>query len=76
MRKMFIAGVAAIGLLAVGFTVMGHPASYNQADAVGSGADVRATGHNLIAMIDTDHSTRPVLVAYVRSASLARSLLV
>jgi hypothetical protein len=74
MRKIVIAGVAALGLLAVGFTVMGHPASYNQADAEGSGVDVRATGHSLMAMIDTDHRTRPVLVSYVQTSKLARLL--
>jgi hypothetical protein len=76
MRKIVIAGVAALGLLAVGFTVMGHPASYNQADAEGSGADVRITGRGVMAMIDTDQGGRPALAAYVQSASLARSLLV
>jgi hypothetical protein len=76
MRKIIIAGVAALGLLAVGFTVMGHPASYRQAEADGSGADVRMTRPALTAMIGTDRSSRPLLVAYIQSAGLAHSLLV
>jgi hypothetical protein len=63
MRKIVVASVAALGFLAVGFTVMGHPASYNQADAEGSGADIRTPRNALLAMIGTDRATRPLLVA-------------
>jgi hypothetical protein len=75
MRKIVIAGVAALGLLAVGLTVMGHTASYNQAQTE-RGTDVRVTRRSPLAMIDTDQTSRPVLAANVRSAGLARSLLV
>jgi len=76
MRKFVLSGVAALGFLAVGMTVMGQPAAFRQADAEGSGADVRVTRHNLVAMVDTNHTKRPLLVADARTASLARSLLV
>ena len=75
MRKIILSGGAAIGLLAVGMTVIGQPAAFRLA-ADGSGADVRVTRHNLVAMADTDHTSRPLLVADARTASLARSLLV
>ena len=54
MRKIILSGVAAIGFLAVGMTVMGHPASYRQADAEGSGADIRMARHTMVAMQDVD----------------------
>lgn len=63
MRKFVLSGVAALGFLAIGLTVLGHPAIVRQADADGSGADVRATRHNLVAMIDTNRTGRPLLVA-------------
>jgi hypothetical protein len=77
MRKIVIAGVAALGLLAVGFTAMGQPASANQAAAQGSGADIGVARHSLMAMIGTDRSTRPLLVADAQFSGLAaRSVLV
>jgi type II secretory pathway component PulM len=77
MRKIVIAGVAALGLLAVGFTAMGQPASTNQAAAQASGADIGVARHSLQAMIGTDRSTRPLLVADVQFSGLAaRSVLV
>jgi len=63
MRKIVVAGAAALGFLAVAMTVMGHPASFNQAGAEGSGADVRMTRHSLFALTDVDNSRRPLLVA-------------
>lgn len=63
MRKMVVSGVAALGFLAIGLTVFGHAGNGRVADAEGSGADVRVTRHNLVAMIDISRSTRPLLVA-------------
>jgi len=44
-------------------TVIGQPATFRQAEAGGSGADVRVTRHNLVAIIDTNHVRRPLLAA-------------
>jgi hypothetical protein len=63
MRKMVLSGVAAFGFLAMGLTVFGHGGGARLADADGSGADVRVTRHNLVAMVDTSRTTRPLLVA-------------
>ncbi len=76
MRKIVLSGVAALGFLAIGMTVIGQPAPFRQADADGSGADVRVTRHTMVAMIDTNHGAKPLLVADARTAGLARSLLV
>ncbi len=76
MRKFVLSGVAVLGLLAIGLTVLGHPSSFRQADADGSGADVRVTRHNLVAMVAADPDAKPMLVADARSASLTRSVLV
>jgi hypothetical protein len=62
MRKIVLSGVAAVGLLAIGLTVFGHAVGFSQADAEGSGADVRVTRHNPVAMADARQS-RPLLVA-------------
>jgi len=62
MRKIILTGVAAIGFLAIGLTVLGHPAMIRQADADGSGADVRMTRHDLVALTDPARS-RPLFVA-------------
>jgi hypothetical protein len=64
MRKIVLSGVAALGFLAIGMTVVvPHVSSIRQADADGSGADVRMTRHSLVAMIDTNQGRRPLLVA-------------
>ena len=63
MRKTIISGVVALGLLAVATTVLGHPASFNQADAAGTGADLRVTRYNLIAVAEAGRAGRPLLVA-------------
>ncbi len=63
MRKIVLSGVAALGFLAIGLTVFGHAGSTRLADADGSGADVSVTRRNLVAMIDTNRNTRPLLVA-------------
>ena len=81
MRKTAIAGVAALGLLAAGFTVMGHPASTNQARAEEGQAGTRVTHHSRMAMISTDRAGRKAMAAdaqsaSVQSASMARRLLV
>jgi hypothetical protein len=62
MRKIVLSGVAAFGFLAIGLTVFGHAGGARLADAEGSGADVRVTRHNLVAMVDARQS-RPLLVA-------------
>ncbi len=62
MRKMVLSGVAVLGFLAIGLTVFGHGGGFRQADAEGSGADVRVTRHDLVAMADARQS-RPLLVA-------------
>jgi hypothetical protein len=74
MRKTAIAGVAALGLLTVGFTVMGHPASYDQAKAEGGHAGVRVTRHSRLAMLAANQPRRKGLAADPQSASPARSL--
>ncbi len=62
MRKIVLSGVAVLGFLAIGLTVFGHAGGARLADAEGSGADVRVTRHNLVAMVDARQS-RPLLVA-------------
>ena len=61
MRKFVLSAVAALGFLAIGLTVLGHPAMIRQADADGSGADVRMTRHHLVALTDPARS-RPLFV--------------
>ncbi len=63
MRKIVRTGVAALGFFAIGLTVFGHPGNFRLADADGSGADVRVTRHNLVAMVDHSRAGRPMLVA-------------
>jgi hypothetical protein len=69
MRKIVLTSVAALGFLAIGLTLMGTAASFRpaasfrQADADGSGADVRMNRHNLVAMTDGAGHGRPLLVA-------------
>ncbi len=65
MRKIVLSGVAALGFLAIGLTVFGHTGSARLADADGSGADVRVTRHNLVAMVEANRTDRPLLVAVV-----------
>ncbi len=62
MRKFVVSAVAALGFLAIGMTVFAQPVAVRTA-AEGSGADVRMTRHTMVAMIDTNHNTRPLLVA-------------
>jgi hypothetical protein len=63
MRKMVLSGVAAFGFLAMGLTVFGQAGAARLADAEGSGADVRVTRHNLVAMVEANRTDRPLLVA-------------
>jgi hypothetical protein len=65
MRKIILSSIAAFGFLANGLTVFGHTSAFRQADAEGSGADVRVTRHNLVAMVANSHTGRPMLVAMV-----------
>ncbi len=62
MRKMVLSGATALGFLAIGLTVFSHAGAARLADTEGSGVDVRVSGRNL-AMINTDRTTRPLLVA-------------
>jgi hypothetical protein len=57
MRKIFLSGVAALGLLAIGMAAAG-PAAVRLADADGSGADARMTRHTLVAMTDLNYAGR------------------
>jgi hypothetical protein len=63
MRKIVLSGVAALGFLAIGMAAMPHGSPIRQAQADGIGADVRITRHSALAMIDTNGSRRPMLVA-------------
>ncbi len=63
MHKIVLAGVATLGFLAIGMAVVPHASAIRQAQADGNGADVRITRHSALAMIDTNGSRRPMLVA-------------
>jgi hypothetical protein len=72
MRKIIIASVTALGLIAVGMTLAPVSVRTIQAEAEGSGADVRANSR--IAMID--HASAPVVLADTKLAFHATSLMV
>jgi hypothetical protein len=59
MRKSILAGAAALGFLAIALAVTA-PALTRQADSEGSGADVRANRHMVVAM--AGRSTAPTCV--------------
>ncbi len=61
MRKTVLSSVVALAFLAIGMT-FGHAGNVRLADTEGSGFDVRISRQNLVVMVDTGHTARPLLV--------------
>jgi hypothetical protein len=62
MRKIALTAISIVGAFVIGVAVMHLSAATGSAEQHGGGTDGRGSRQNLLALVDTGHGGRPLLV--------------